>query len=338
MLSYIYKIFVFLFITSTLAACGNTTSTESKAATVSNDFMISSRTATVMPTNAGHYIIATHGVTDTIIATLIDNPAIKGISIVYNWVDLETQKGVYDFSRIENDLALLRPLNKHLIVMIRDKSFKNNPFIPVPEYLRTAEYQGGYATGDHEMIAKRWVHSVGVRFRALITALGSQFDLDPNFEAIKTSESATGNIKYFADYDANQYVNELNFTSYALATAFPNTVKIMYLNWIAGAGDIGSKLSEVAAFAKVNGVGIGGPDVHPDVQIPSYALYPALANDVPLMTDIQWSNFEHVFPQGDTDQLFNFALSELHVSYICWKLRSPYEQNILNTINKYPVL
>ncbi|MBL4653716.1 MAG: hypothetical protein JKY53_12775 [Flavobacteriales bacterium] len=291
-----------------------------------------------MPTNPGHYIIATHGVTDTIINTLIDNPTIRGISIVYNWVDLEISKGVYDFSRIESDLALLRPLNKHLIVMIRDKSFKNNPFIPVPEYLRTAEYQGGYATGDHEMIAKRWVHSVGIRFRALITALGNQFDLDPNFEAIKTSESATGNIKYFSDYDATQYVNELNFTSYALAKAFPNTVKVMYLNWIPGSGSIESKLSEVAAYAKVNGVGIGGPDVHPDVKIPSYDLYPTLANDVPLMTDIQWSNFEHVFPQGDTDQLFNFALSELHVSYICWKLRSPYTQNILNTINKYPVL
>lgn len=286
----------------------------------------------IMPLNPGHYIQTEESISNDVLDTLVQNPNIKGVSVVYNWVDLEIQKNVYDFSSIENDLALLRPLNKQLIIMIRDKSFKKDLFIPVPSYMLTSEYQGGFSGTDSHM-AKRWVHSVSQRYRALITALGSKFNSDPNFEAIKTSETATGNTSGHPDYNAENYFNELTLTINTLAKAFPDKVKVFYLNWLPG---MTNKLSDLALHAANQGVGIGGPDVHPDTLIPSYGLFSPLSGNVPLMTDVQYSNYEHVSPAGDSDQLLSFATTVLNVDYICWRLRKAYIHNITETINHNP--
>ena len=96
-------------------------------------------------TNPGHYVWGSSGLTSSVLSVLDNCPEFQGASTIYDWVELELDLGVYDFSQIQQDLAVMQAHNKQLIIMSRDKSFSNNPFIPVPAYMRTVDYAGGYS-------------------------------------------------------------------------------------------------------------------------------------------------------------------------------------------------
>jgi len=292
------------------------------------------RSAQSVGAHPGHYVWAQSGITPTVLAILDNYPQFQGASTVYDWVDLELDFGVYDFSQIQQDLAAMQGRNKQLIIMIRDKSFANDPFIPVPVYMRTAEYAGGYSgSASTGFVAKRWIPNVAARFRALIYALGDAFDTAPNFEAMKTSESSVG--QNHPDYDPQQYVVELQNTIDALAQAFPSKLGVLYINWIYQVGS--SAVALLIEYAASQGVGVGGPDIHPDVAIPSYPAFPVVACDVPVMMDVQFSNFSHVDPPGDTEQLFAFGVDNLGASYLCWLVHADYYgDNVLATVTTHP--
>jgi len=289
-------------------------------------------------THPGHYLVVPRGHVDAMVVNKLKRtPEFRGVSVMYEWINLEKDKGVYDFSSIKRDLARLASLHKRLIVMIRDKSFSQFPFIPVPAYMRTQEYAGGYygreSTG---YIAKRWNPAVAKRFRALLLALGRELRASPNyeyFEAVKTSESAINTYLSGSDYTPEAYAEQLKLTAETLAQAFPDRPKFLYLNWLPYGSDY---LESVARHALAHGVGIGGPDVHPDVAMPSYPLYSMVARAVPVMVDVQWSDYMHTTPPGDTEALFEFATKKLSVSYICWQYRSGFVSEILQTIKGHP--
>ena len=76
---------------------------------------------------------------------LLDRPDIEGAQVIYPWRMLEPEKGEYDFSAIEADLALTDARGKQLFAQIQDRFF-----LPtarnVPQYLLDdPEYGGGLA-------------------------------------------------------------------------------------------------------------------------------------------------------------------------------------------------
>ncbi len=141
----------------------------------------------------GHYVLNSgQSISQATLDEIANNPDVRGVSNVYDWVSLESAMGVYDFSAIAADLAAVKSINKRLMVMIRDKSFSGNPFLPVPAYMHTPEYSGGYIGADQVgYVAKHWVAAVNARHTALIQALGAAFSDDPFVEVVKTAESAT---------------------------------------------------------------------------------------------------------------------------------------------------
>jgi len=287
----------------------------------------------------GHYLIADSPIGRRTLGVLNQVPEFQGVSVVYDWVELESDKGVYDFSRILSDLDVVRPLGKQMTIMIRDKSFGNNQFVPVPDYLLTDEYSGGFATVPGKVsVAKRWEPAVSGRFRELIRAMGAELSGVAEIEGIKTSESALG-PKPGADFTMRKYADQLNLDADALAEAFPGKANFLYLNWgLNGRNDSGvSLMREVATHAAVVGVGIGGPDVHPDVDIPAYPLYPLVSATVPTMIEVQYSDYDHVSPAGDTEQLFDFAVNTLGVSYIAWQERKPFIDAMIATVRAHPL-
>jgi len=273
------------------------------------------------------------GVDPNVLWVLDNFPQFQGASTTYNWTDLELDLDVYDFSQIQQDLAVMQGRNRQLIVMVRDKSFSNNPFIPVPEYMRTAEYAGGDSGSPSAgYVAKRWNPAVAARFRALIYALGNAFNSAPNFEAMKTSESAVG--QNHPDYDPVLYATELQNEIDALAQAFPDKLGVLYINWIHQAT---GAIPLLIVYAASQGVGVGGPDIHPDVAIPTYPVFPVVACDVPVMMDVHWSSFSHVDPPGDTEQLYAFGVNTLGARYLCWLVNAgSYGDNVLATATKHP--
>lgn len=53
-----------------------------------------------------------------------------GVQVRYYWSHLEPRKDVYDFSKIEKDLAVLQAHRKRLIISIPEKMFNVGPRVP----------------------------------------------------------------------------------------------------------------------------------------------------------------------------------------------------------------
>src|ERR1700741_844087 len=67
-------------------------------------------------------------------AALVERPDIAGVQIVYAWNSLESAQGVYDFARIERDLAFVERRQKQLFLQIQDRFFEVG-HRHVPDYL-----------------------------------------------------------------------------------------------------------------------------------------------------------------------------------------------------------
>ena len=119
-------------------------------------------------------------------APLLERSDIKGVQVVYNWRMLEPQKGEYDFSRIEEHLAIAGAAGEALVIQVQDRFFaieaKN-----VPGYLLTEpEYGGGLAAQVEDAeeagspaygwVAQQWNPAVRERYQALLAALADAFD------------------------------------------------------------------------------------------------------------------------------------------------------------------
>ncbi|HEO1387231.1 TPA: hypothetical protein VAH76_002641, partial [Legionella pneumophila] len=116
----------------------------------------------------------------------LQNPCIRGVQIIYSWRQLEPQKGVYDFSKIEEDLNDLSRIDKKLFIQIQDRSFSPDVF-PVPDYIRLEKaYHGGVVQqydfpGEGKpvtagWVARTWDPAVRKRFQLLLKKLASKFD------------------------------------------------------------------------------------------------------------------------------------------------------------------
>ena len=117
-----------------------------------------------------------------------------------------------------------------------------------------------------------------------------------------------------------------------LGTAFPKQETFFYMNWMPGGVNT---MYDLAETAKKYHVGLGGPDVHPDVNMQSYPAIHAFKDDVTVMMDIQWSNYDHTKRYGDTEELYTFSTSYLGAKYLCWMPRNGLTKNILKTIHSH---
>ena len=73
---------------------------------------------------------------------LKETPALRGVQIRYEWAELESAEGVYNFTSIDQRLAELTAQKKRLIVLLQIKSFDPKTAL-VPNYLKAEIYDGG---------------------------------------------------------------------------------------------------------------------------------------------------------------------------------------------------
>ncbi|HET9910885.1 MAG TPA: hypothetical protein VFQ13_03290, partial [Anaerolineales bacterium] len=133
----------------------------------------------------GHYVAVGPGTTAELTQIkYLDDPAVKGVNKRYFWRTLEPEKGLYDFTLIENDLEYLEEHDKQLVVFLMDKSFSEKSALPkyLSEYELYSDW-GGYCP-------VRWHPFFIERFVKLGKALGEKFDSHPNFEGIAIQESS----------------------------------------------------------------------------------------------------------------------------------------------------
>lgn len=209
--------------------------------------------------NPGHYVVLNGG--DSIATHLrhIDQigtvNSIRGVQIRIWWKDLETSRGVYNFSMIDTYLARLSRYNKRLVVRVMDRRFGTSTATGIiPSYMMTSTYGGGVTRSRTGYVARLWDYRVMDRMIALYRAMGSRYNSNRYFEGITTEEAtlalpSTLPSGYSHSALAAQYERLVTNTR----SAMPNTAIFMNVNWL-GSLDTVSRLvqSLVRPYGAVN--------------------------------------------------------------------------------------
>jgi hypothetical protein len=276
--------------------------------------------------NPGHYIALNSG--DITEINYLDEPAIIGVNKRYNWRDLEPEKGIYDFSEIEDDLIYLKTLNKQLIVFIIDKSHWRGA---LPSYLSDYEIQ----VLETEYGVLRWKPELVKRYIALGEAIGKHFDNDSNFEGVAIQESALGlsdEILDNSDYTPEKYRDALMSILVGVQQGMPHSNVFWYSNFMYKNN---GHLRQVADSIEEEFVFMGGPDILPYrrwISSQSYPMYEEYKNKLILFCSAQddsYMHHENDFKQGENgnipdtgfismENIFLFARDSLHVNYLFW--------------------
>lgn len=288
-----------------------------------------------------NYLYASIGDFDSDVKPLLDRPDIAGVQLVVPWKALESQKGQYDFSSIDNALNYARQHGKKLFVQVQDRFFT----LParLPDYLlKDPEYSGGVAPttnesglgpGEPGAVAAQWNPQVRNRFQHLLKALARRFDgrlagvnLPETATAVDVSKDHTG-------YSDDAYFRaELDNMAYG-AEVFTKTPFVQYVNfWPGEWNNDHNYMGRTFEFAKERGIGLGGPDILPNrpAQMQnSYPFFHRYRGRLPLVAmAVQEPDFEYTNPETGkpyTRQEFaGFGAEFLGTDCIFWATSSPW--------------
>lgn len=274
---------------------------------------------------------------------LLSRPDIAGAQVVYSWKSLETARGQYDFSQIERDLALLTRLDRNLFIQIQDRFFEVK-HRNVPAYLlQEPIYRGGLvAQADnpgenlpegHGWVTQQWNPAVRVRFQELLSALAKEFD--GRVWGINLPESSA---------DVDQKNDQTGFTcdGYFDATleniaharkVFRKSHVVQYVNfWPCEWENNRHYMSRTFEFAKLNGIGLGGPDIVPYKKAQmknSYPFFNRYKGQLSLVAmAIQEPTLTYTNPETrkrfTRNEFVAFAQDYLGVDVIFWSATSPW--------------
>lgn len=279
----------------------------------------------------GHYVFvyarqSEPWYTRQLLQDLKAHPYFRGIMKQYFWKDLEPREGVYDFSKIANDLDQLSRINKRLIVRVEAESF-NTGQQEVPDYLQSDRYDGGVYkldTGNGYNAAYYNKH-VQDRMIALLQAMGKAFDSNPHLEMISLEETSYGKYdnRWVAQH-ARQYLGGMMRVAVAAKQAFPTTQVTQFINWPTFA------LPQLFQISVQNHLGVGGPDVMQNATgliNGAYRYFPDLSGIAPIMFDVEYTDYDSSDGGRDNDDpsiasIVKFAVSALHPNYMVWLRRT----------------
>jgi len=266
-----------------------------------------------------------------VLKDLSAHPKFQGVHKQYFWNKLEPTYGVYDFSEIVSDVQKLAKIGKRLVIRIEAESFQGKQ-IYVPSYLLTAAYEGGvypiYAGNGYNVA----YYNVNVQNRliALVKALGSKFDTNPNVEAVTFEETAPSTWETtFQKLYQDDYVAGMLRVAVAAKAAFPHTVVIQNVNFPL------ASLPLIFDTLKSNGVGIGGPDtLEHDASLVngSYFYQSQVVGNLPVGMSVDYSDYEtstgslSKLDYPSVSSIYEFNANNLKSNYIFW-LRRTKESN-----------
>jgi hypothetical protein len=207
----------------------------------------------------GHYVLGTSvdKYSAAHISELATEPNIVGWEQLVSWAKIEPRRGEYDWSFIDQLLALCAANDKRLIIQVLDRSFSGGA-ARLPPYLATEPGGNGgwYIKPTGGVIAKLWLPAIMDRLIALHDAMGDRYDADPHFEGVFTAESDVGFSAGPSDYSASAYVTQLLRLNATLPAYYPHTNVWLSVNFAASQGDVVKLVQDAAR----NRVGIAGPD------------------------------------------------------------------------------
>lgn len=278
----------------------------------------------------------------------LEHDRFEGAQIMYSWRQLEKTEGIYDFSAIRSDISYLKSHDKRLFIQLQDVTF-SSVNKPVPNFLLGPEYDGGivpYLANGQTIgwITKRWNPTVQARFKALLDALGAEFDGE--IEGINLQETAIDVSSQLDDTFAPAiYANAIEQNMRHLKAAFPTSTTMQYANFMPGEWlpweDKGF-LRGIYETGNEIGVGLGAPDLlfkrkaqlnHPITLMHEGEFTAPLGIAIQdgnyvgaTGADAHFSNRNSTAPstRSQVPLLHAFAEDFLKVSYMFWVDQKPY--------------
>jgi hypothetical protein len=189
----------------------------------------------------------------------------RGAYVIYAWGALETDKGVYDWSRVHEHLDWLAATGKHLLVGIEHKCYggMTDPEWLVPENLETA-----VEPHMEGIIGALWRTEVMDQYLDFVWAFAAEFDSHPNVEMVSFVPETCpgfGSIGLPSGYNNTGYSEQIQRMVSAAALAFGQTAVSVGVNCPMN----GEAVNLVEALYQ-NGLGRAGPDAH---AVPGYNVF-----------------------------------------------------------------
>ncbi|MFO1468540.1 MAG: hypothetical protein U1F35_19205 [Steroidobacteraceae bacterium] len=270
----------------------------------------------------GHYVTFGNAKGENVFSDALA-PGVAGIEMRYRWAELEPREGQYDLSLVARDLDLVRRSDRQLVVLIEDKTFKDE--MPTPAYL--AKYT--LPNRNRGYSALRWDPYVNGRLEKLVEQIGAQFDCDPHFEGVAFQETAPGLEDSDLDahgYSAEAYRDALIDLLRSASASVPRSRVFWYMNFLPRGQQY---IGDVAEAVLGRGVVMGGPDILPDNPVLAQKVYPfyeKFRGRMPLFNSMQHNSYRHRHRdsggrRGDywsMEDLYGFARDRLHVDYVFW--------------------
>lgn len=279
--------------------------------------------------NPGHYItVPDYANKATVIQEIASVNAIRGVQLRYNWKDLEPQKDVYDFSKIDADIAMFSKIDKKLVIFLMTKSFVDSSALPT--YMDNYAYRYGATTKPGWNI-KLWENEAKLRLEALVKALGAKYDSNQNIEAITFNETSLGDGLITAS-QLEAYFNNMIYVLEKAKLYFPTTSVVQFVNY---PRSILPKLTDAMLKSKI---AIGGPDIFPKdkgLLIGVYTYYPKFHGVTPIMPSVQGQNYVtqcHNCPPDPLtlQKLYDYAKTNLFATHLFWtRTTTPEFNNVL---------
>ena len=244
---------------------------------------------------------------------------IQGILKKMYWGDLEIRPGEYDFSELDSILHKLEEHNKYLFLLVLDRSFVHgcSPGTPMPNYIfrqSNGRYRAALSNGRNGCSAAVWDPWVMNRFILLMRALGSRYDLNPNFHGLSTPESA---LDTEVRYDKNKYKKQFIRLYKETRHAFPHSLILANLNYLTFDGiSSESNLMDIAQVVESEGGGISTPDSVPSRDTPFNFVAEKFKGKLAIAP-----RADSVFIDLQLDTPFvinNFNIERLGASFIFW--------------------
>jgi len=218
-------------------------------------------------------------------SAILSRDDIGGAQIVYSWRSLEPEKDKYNFSQIERDLARLRLAHKKLFIQIQDRFFDQAARY-VPDYLMNEpEYEGGISPqfdnpGEGKpvgsgWVAQQWNPAVRKRFQELLKALAAHFDGQVYGVNLPETAIDLDDKKLPKGFSCDNYfAGEMENLRFARKN-FKKSRVVQYVNfWPCEWNNDHNYMGRLFAFASSNNIGLGGPDIVPNLEAQMKNSYP----------------------------------------------------------------
>jgi hypothetical protein len=272
-----------------------------------------------MKWHPGHYVmLATE---DSLTAHLrnineIGNePSIKGIQLRIRWPDIETSRGVYDFSKIDAVLRRLKaqPTDKRLVVRVIDRSFKTTSRNGiVPSYMQSwglVETQTGFA-------ARLWEPAVMSRLIELYKRIGWRYERDDHFIGIASEETTLGLDQPFpSGYSHEALTRQYIRMVKAVRPAMPTSNLFIYTNWIGSSALMGDLIQ---SFVEPR-VSAGGSNILPGRLTLGQRVFTGVYGadyrwTLPFSSSVEGGELKNHTPR----EIADWAYREVHAHYMFW--------------------